>query len=413
MGKKPSTVLVEKLSFWPQFSEIISKHPKAALQGFIAVKAIFGLASYVESDELRKIYKTPTSGERGLDCVDAVTAMASELVDSYYLKAAYNDQTQQGATKLTTKILAAFKTRVGELEWMGAEAKQRAIKKVENMVQNIGYRTDKTINPDVLSATSLATYYRGLNISTPSHFSNALHGLRDRTAKTYAKVGLPADYMRTSFVRPISGPNALYYAPGNSIVIPAGFIQLPMFHHELPDYAVYGGLGSIIGHEITHGFDSNGRMWDENAVYSKWWDNGTITNFAERAQCFVEQFGSYQVDTPAGKANVSGEITLAENIADAGGLSVAYEAWVAERKAMPSAWDQDLPGLDMFTHEQLFFISWGNNWCSSYSDAVLQTRLVQDNHAPASARLSLTAQNSRAFKEAYKCKVKEPTCEIF
>jgi endothelin-converting enzyme len=216
-----------------------------------------------------------------------------------------------------------------------------------------------------------------------------------------------------SFLQPVSGPNALYYMAANSVNIPAGITQLPGFHHQLPSYALYGGVGSIIGHEITHGFDSNGRKWDENAAYAKWWDDESSSKFDGLTQCFVKQYDSYQLEVPSGKANVSGTTTLAENISDAGGLRAAYDAWLAERKAMPSAWDQDLPGLDMFTHEQLFFIMWGNNWCSSYSAAGMDDLIKTDNHAPATARLGLTAQNSGAFKEAFKCKNKKPACEIF
>jgi endothelin-converting enzyme len=411
-GKKPSTVLLDIPSFWPKYSEVIAKTPKAAIHGLLAFKAAAALVGHVESSELRKLFPASTSKERGLDCVDSLTDfMASELVDSYFIRAAYNEQSLKAVDKMATNVIAAFKKRVGELEWLGAESRKRAVKKVENIVRNIGHRTDEAANPDPMSGESLATYYRDLNITTGSHFANSLGGMRVKTAKAFAQVDLPID--RKSFLLPVSGPNAAYYMAANSINIPAGSTQLPAFHHQLPSYALYGGVGSIIGHEITHGFDSNGRKWDENAAHSKWWDDESSNKFDDLSQCFIEQYNAYEVDVPSGKANVNGNITLAENISDAGGLRAAYEAWLAERKAMPSAWDQDLPGLDMFTHEQLFFIMWGNNWCSSYSAAGMEDLIKTDNHAPATARLGLTAQNSGAFKEAFKCKNKKPACEIF
>ena len=410
-GKRPSTVLLDIPSFWPKYSNIIANQPKAAIQGFMAVKATIGLIDHVESPELRKLFKPSHPGERGLECVDSVTGMASELVDSYFVRAAYNEQSRKSVDKIATNVIAAFKKRVGELEWLGDESRQRAVKKAENIVQNVGYRTDKTINPDVTSGESLATYYRGLNITTASHFTNVLSGMRHSTGKAYAQFDQPMDLK--SFIKPVSGPNALYYMAANSINMPAGITQLPAFHHELPSYALYGGVGSFIGHEITHGFDSNGRKWNENAAYAKWWDDKSSNNFDDLTQCFIKQYDSYEVDVPSGKANVNGTFTLAENISDAGGLRAAYDAWLAERKAMPSSWNQDMPGLDMFTHEQLFFMMWANNWCSSYSESTKESMLTSDNHAPASARLALTAQNSRGFKEAFKCKTKEPTCEIF
>lgn len=378
--------------------------------GFMARKAAQAMTPYLESPELRQIYGVTPGAERGLDCVDAVRTMADDLLDSYYIKAAYNDDSKRVVGDMATNIIATFKKRVGELEWIGKESRDRAVNKVSNIIQNIGYETDKTIQPDLTSAESLATYYRDLNI-TGSHFSNALAGKRHSTAKSYAQAEMP--FARTAFLRSVGVTNALYYMMANSVEIPAGVSQLPLFHHQLPDYALYGGLGSIIGHEVTHGFDSNGRKWNEHAVFAKWWDDESISNFEDRSQCFVEQFNAFQVDVPGGKANISGERTLAENISDAGGLRSAYDAWVAERKAKPSAWDQDLPGLDKFTHEQLFYMFWGNNWCNAYSPEMMQASVAAGAHAPASARLALTAQNSRGFKEAFKCKAKEPVCEIF
>jgi endothelin-converting enzyme len=197
------------------------------------------------------------------------------------------------------------------------------------------------------------------------------------------------------------------------MIIPAGISQLPLFHYHLPDYALYGGLGSVIGHEITHGFDSNGRLWNEDAEHRTWWDNATVNGFQSRAQCFVDQYSQFEVPIPGGQqGKVSGELTLPENLADSGGLRAAYEAWVADRKNMPEAWDQDLPGLDEFTHEQMFFIFWGNLWCD-YSSPARNELVLQDVHAPHSARILGMAANSRAFKEAWNCPVKEPVCELF
>ncbi|KAK4237588.1 hypothetical protein C8A03DRAFT_34440 [Achaetomium macrosporum] len=404
----PTEILLFTPDFWPEFSNLIESHSKAAVQGFMVWKAINALAQYISEPNLAAALGTEDTGERWQTCVTQADTMLRHILDHYFVQATYPNLTLQAADRMTSDVRSQFKKRLGELDWMSDESKQRAIKKVDNMNQNIGYPTS---NPDLTSPASLASYYDGLNFTSTSYFSNMLSARRHTTLKSYAEVASPPN--RDSFLGSVTTVNAFYYSLTNSMVIPAGISQLPLFHYHLPDYALYGGLGSVIGHEITHGFDSKGRLWNEDAEHKAWWDNATVTNFQSRAQCFVEQYSKFEVDITGGKkANVSGELTLAENLADSGGLRTAYDAWVAARKNMPSAWDQALPGLDEFTHEQLFFIFWGNLWCDSLTPERMES-VLEDVHAPSRTRLLGMAANSRAFREAWKCPVKEPVCELF
>ncbi len=174
------------------------------------------------------------------------------------------------------------------------------------------------------------------------------------------------------------------------------------FHPSLPWYANYGGMGSILGHELTHGFDDTGREYDENGNHLPWWDNDTVAEFQRRAECFVGQFNNFTLDGPTGPLHVNGQLTLGENLADAGGLNVAYDTWIANRAAL----ELSLPGLQMFTHEQLYFVFYANVWCST------RTPPPGDTHSPDMIRIKAMMQNSRAFKEAFNCSVKEPVCEL-
>jgi endothelin-converting enzyme len=411
-GHVPTEILLEEPSLWPNISQMITRQPKAAVQGYMIWKVINSVKLLIESPELWEALgaESPAgSTSRWELCVEMSTALVGHMADHYYVSATYPEPVLQAADKLTTNIRTQFKKRIGDLDWMSHTAKQRATSKVDNMRQNIGYQTS---NPDVRSMQSLATYYDTLNF-TSDYFSNVLSAQGHMATKAYAELARPAD--RSLFVGgSISRANAFYNPSTNSMFIPAGISQLPIFHHDLPDYALYGGLGVVIGHELTHGFDDGGSMYDEHAELRTWWDNSTVANFANRTQCFVDQYSKYEVDMPGGgKANVDGDLTLGENLSDAGGMRTAYDAWVAERNTMPGTWDQNLPGLDKFTHEQLFFVFFGNMWCGKTTPAMAAMLLQMDNHAPDLQRILGGTANSRAFREAFKCKVKEPTCELF
>lgn len=413
-GKAPTQVLLEHPPFWGNFSHVVSSHPPAAVQGFLASKTIRAFASYVDSPALLKALGQEdteiTSSTRWETCVQAAGTQLRHVLDYYYVSATYPELARETADRMTTRIRNQFKKRIDELAWMSEAAKERAAAKVDNMVQNIGYPTS---NPDLRSMESLAAYYEGLNVTAGDFFGNMVAARRHATAKGYAAVARPAD--RTEFVGgSVSTVNAFYNPTVNSMTILAGISQLPVFHHDLPGYALYGGLGSVIGHELTHGFDSNGYKYNEDAEFRAWWDNSTVTQFTERTRCFVDQYAKYEVDVGDGRRkNVDGELTLGENLSDAGGLRVAFEAWLEDRKEMPNARDQSLPGLENFTHEQLFFIFNANIWCDSHTAAVRASLLQSDNHAPNRYRILGGAANSRAFREAFNCPVKEPECELF
>jgi endothelin-converting enzyme len=212
---------------------------------------------------------------------------------------------------------------------------------------------------------------------------------------------------------------ARYYAHYNAILLPAGLTQKPVYFKGAPSYITYGSVGIVAGHEITHGFDANGRLWNNDRQYRNWWDADSQVAFANLTQCFVNQFNGIQLGDYNGRpvlnetgqpAYVDGEFTVSENIADAGGLTSAWEAWREHEAVSPSP---RLPGLDEFTKEQLFFIAAGQMWCSKSSRVDLLTQIASDAHAPAFARVMAVAQNSKGFRETWQCKEREPVCEIW
>ncbi len=172
-------------------------------------------------------------------------------------------------------------------------------------------------------------------------------------------------------------------------------------------------MGSLCGHELTHGFDTGGRLYDATGNFTNWWDNRTIEAFDNRTSCFVDQYSKFSIAGPNNtKFNVDGYQTLGENIADSGGVAVSYGAWqkVQAAQVVP---DLGLPGLKHFSNEQLFFIQWAQTWCSVEPPGGSPDQLLSDVHAPGFARILGPLANSRGFREAFNCPVKEPTCELW
>ena len=276
---------------------------------------------------------------------------------------------------------------------------------VANIIQKVGY---PTASPNVVDPADLRRHYENLTITT-SYFDNGVALNKWAQEKNWDELSKPVDRAKWSMTAPTV--NAYYNPPGNEIVFPAGVMQLPAFSASLPEYVSYGAFGSVAGHELTHGFDNNGAHYDEKGVYADWWDNTTLANFEKKTKCFVDQYAKYTIPGLNGeKLHINGRLTLGENIADAGGLSASFAAWQRRDKAKP---DMLLPGFESFTKEQLFFLSYSNWWCGKVRPAQAVNYLYTDTHSPADKRIDGTLANSRQFREAFNCKVKEPICEIW
>lgn len=192
-------------------------------------------------------------------------------------------------------------------------------------------------------------------------------------------------------------------------------MQFPVFSVSVPQYLSYGAFGAVSGHELSHAFDSTGRHYDQNGNYTDWWTDKTVANFKAKAQCFVDQYSNFTVenrDPAQAPLHVNGRLTLGENIADAGGLSAAFQAWKVRQAESPSA-NEQLPGLGYFTADQLFFVSYSNWWCGKSRRETAIQRIYTDPHAPKWARVLGTMANSREFRDSFQCAQKEPVCELW
>jgi len=256
---------------------------------------------------------------------------------------------------------------------------------------------------------TLLDYYQSVNITPSSFFANALAMSRFAVSQEWSSLGKPVDHDEWGMTVPTV--NAYYNPPGNEIVFPAGIMQFPVFGVDLPQYISYGAFGSVAGHELSHAFDSNGRHYDQSGNYTDWWTNNTIAGFKDRAECFVGQYHNFTVPGPDDKPlPVNGKLTLGENIADAGGVASSFSAWKKRQEETPN---QHLPGLDFFSKEQLFFVSYANWWCGKSTKEAAISRIYSDPHAPKWARILGTMANSRDFKTSFQCPSTEPVCELW
>ncbi|XP_041627739.1 membrane metallo-endopeptidase-like 1 isoform X7 [Vulpes lagopus] len=295
--------------------------------------------------------------------------------------------------ELIDKVRAVFVETLDELGWMDEESKKKAQEKAMNIREQIGY-------PDYILEERnkhLDEEYSNLNFSEDQYFENGLQNLKAGAQRSLKKLREKVD--QNLWIIGAAVVNAFYSPNRNQIVFPAGILQPPFFSKHQPQALNFGGIGMVIGHEITHGFDDNGRNFDKDGNMLDWWSNFSAQHFREQSECMVHQYGNYSWDL-ADNQNVNGFSTLGENIADNGGVRQAYKAylkWMAE-----GGKDQQLPGLGL-TYNQLFFINYAQVWCGSYRPEFAIQSIKTDVHSPLKYRVLGSLQNLAAFSEAFHC----------
>lgn len=412
---KVDRVIVTSPDYMTNLSSILNDTPRDVLQTYFLWKAIALYGRYIKSDAVKPLQqfrnelqgKDPDADvERWRTCVSHVDDALGWILSRFFVEKAFSEKAKNFGDQIVSDIKEEFIEKLKVTEWMEKEVRELGIDKVHNIVQKIGYPTK---SPDIMNAKKLQKYYADLDISEDTFFKNAVSSNRMQIRELWSALGKPVD--RDEWGMTVPTVNAYYNPPGNEIVFPAGIMQFPVFDVEVPQYLSYGAFGSVSGHELSHAFDSTGRHYDQNGNYTDWWTEKTVTEFTKRADCFVDQYHNFTLAGNDGESiHVNGKLTLGENIADAGGVSAAFAAWKKRAAENPN---QDLPGLDFFTQDQLFFVNYANWWCGATRKETAINRIYTDPHAPKWARILGTMANSRDFKEAFQCKKTEPVCELW
>jgi len=309
-------------------------------------------------------------------------AALGEALGKLYVERAFDPQAKQKALEMVGNLRTALRARLQRLEWMGEATKASALAKLDAMRLKIGY-------PDVWRD------YGALQVSRTGYLRNVLAARSFEFQRGLAKIGQPVDRAEWS-ITPATN-NAFYEPTLNELVFPAGILQPPFFDPAADDALNYGNIGATIGHEMTHGFDDVGRQYDAQGNLRDWWTAADEKAFAARAALLVKQFDAFE---PILGMHVNGALTLGENLADLGGLVIAYDAFQRAQQGNRAAAQQD-----GFTPEQRFFLSYAETWRFKMREETLRARLVTDEHAPPKYRVLGPLANLPEFAAAFNCKV--------
>lgn len=315
-------------------------------------------------------------------CVRATDAMLRDELGQLYVAEHFSSDNRSVALEMITGIEAAFEAGLPGLSWMDDETRSRAVEKMKAIVNKIGY-------PENWRS------YDDLDIGK-DHLANVVAASKHEIARKLSHYGKPVDKQEWHMSPPTV--NAYYNPPYNEMVFPAGILQPPFFSATYPMAMNFGGIGMVMGHELTHGFDDQGRKFDGEGQLTEWWNETAVTKFEERAQCVDDLYSSYEV-LPGVKLN--GKLTLGENIADLGGIKQAHQAYLAWAEA--NGEDPRAQAIEGLTAEQLMFVSFGQIWCSKSTPEVDKMRALTDPHSHPRYRINGPLSNLPGFWEAFSC----------
>ncbi|KRF83081.1 neprilysin-2 isoform X3 [Drosophila virilis] len=411
--------------FFDELGKLLAKTPNRVIANYMMWR-IHAFSIGFLSEEFRKRqlqYATALSGRqeqeaRWKECVDIASGSDSDdleadtdslgiSVGSLYVRKHFNQDSKSKALEMVNDIRMVFDDILNEVIWMDDKTKKEAKEKLHSMATHIGY-------PDeMLDNEKLAKYYEKLDINPEKYFESFLNMNIFGTDYSFNKLRLPVN--KTDWIRHARPAivNAFYSSLENSIQFPAGILQGHFFNAQRPKYMNFGAIGYVIGHEITHGFDDQGRQFDVKGNLRDWWQPDTQKAYLKKAQCIIEQYGNY-TDNATG-LNLNGINTQGENIADNGGVKesyIAYQRWVEKHGPEPK-----LPGLN-YTPQQMFWISAGQTWCAKYRKESLKMRITTGVHSPSEFRVLGSLANMKDFAKDFQCPEGSPMnpvqkCEVW
>ncbi|XP_038629779.1 membrane metallo-endopeptidase-like 1 [Scyliorhinus canicula] len=394
-------IVVFCVGYLQKLQYIFQKYSKRTFQNYLAWQLVFKHVPNLSrrfrdaQAKFQKIlYDKSEEKARWRECASYTNDQMESAVGALYVRKAFSGERKRMVRDLIDKIREVFIETLDELEWMDAASKQKVREKALAIKEKIGY-------PDYIledNNPKLDQEYEHLNISENKYFENVLLNLKATAQAIFGKLREKVD--PDQWLVGAAAVKALYSVNKNQILFPAGILQPPFVNKQQLQALNFGGIGVVIGHEITHGFDNNGKNFDKDGTLYDGWSNFSATNFNDQSRCMVHQYGNYTWDL-AGGQNVNGISTLGENIADNGGIRQAYKAylkWVTKEGE-----ELKLPGLDL-THKQLFFLSFGQICCAIHKPDNAFQLIQTGEHSPQTFRVIGSLQNFEAFAEAFQCK---------
>jgi putative endopeptidase len=317
-------------------------------------------------------------------CVQLVDHNLGEALGQVFVEKTFTPDTKARTVAMTKEVEAAMEREIQTLPWMSAATKKQALLKLHGINNKIGY-------PDKWRD------YSSVEVKRDDLVGNVERTVAFESHRDLAKIGKPVD--RTEWQMSPPTVNAYYDPQMNDINFPAGVLQPPLFDPKMDDAPNFGNTGATIGHELTHGFDDEGRQFDAKGNLHDWWTKTDAAEFQKRADCVSDQYSQYTV---VDEVKINGKLTMGEDIADLGGTFIAYLAWKAATKG------QDLTPIEGFTPDQRFFIGMAQWACSNERPENLRANAITDPHSPGEYRINGVVSNMPEFRSAFACKVGQP-----
>jgi endothelin-converting enzyme/putative endopeptidase len=336
----------------------------------------------------RELSGQPEQEARWKRCVSSTDGALGEALGEVYAKEYFPAKSKQETLQMVHDIEDAMDREIGTLTWMSPETQAKAREKLHMVADKIGY-------PDHFRDYSKLTVVRGDAIG------NSIRAVEFENRRQLAKIGKPVD--RGEFGMSPPTINAYYNPSMNDINFPAGILQSPFFDPSASDAVNYGHIGAVVGHELTHGFDDQGRQFDGNGNLADWWTADDGKKFDAMTDCEVKEYGGF---TAIDDVKLNGKLTLGENTADNGGLRLAYMALLEDAQRKGTKLDTKL--ANGFTPLQEFFIADGQNWCGATRPEQLRLQVQTDPHSPDKFRILGVIQNMPEFGKAFGCKTGQP-----
>jgi len=388
MGINEDTVILGQPDFFKEMSKQLKSTPITEWKDYLRWNLISATAPYLDDSLQAKsfyFHGTVLSGVKVMKplwkrVLNTIDRKIGEALGSEYVKKAFTPQSKERMNKMIDNMMETFRDRIVSNTWMSDSTKQKAFEKLDKITRKIGY-------PDKWRD------YSALNIDRTSYVGNVLRSNEFEFKRMINKLGKPVD--RTEWYMTPPTVNAYYNPSQNEIVFPAGILQPPFFNPDADDALNYGGIGAVICHELTHGFDDQGCKFDADGNLVNWWTDNDKKNFDTLAKKVVEQFNAYTVlDT----LHINGELTQGENIADLGGVMISYNAF---KKTDEGKLTENING---FTPDQRFFMAWATVWRINIRPEAERQRVLTNSHAPGEIRGFAPLTNMPEFYKAFSVK---------
>lgn len=384
-------ITVDSEEFFGSLNGIRENVKPAAWRSYLSWHILHDAASFLPRAFVAENFKLSQalSGAKELPprwkrCVTSTNGALGELVAQPYLERMFTPAAKAGADAMVNGITRAFGKTLTDIQWMSGETKSKAFAKLSTISPMFGYpdtwkRYDWEVNPTNYAANVLAS----------GNYENA---------RDLAKIGKPYD--RSEWFMSPQTTNAYYNPQANQMVFPAGILQPPFFNEKAHVPVNLGAMGMIVGHELSHGFDDSGAKFDGDGNMNNWWADADLKKFEEKGECVVKQYAGYQ---PLEGLPLNGKLTLGENIADMGGVKLAFMAY----HDMLAEADKQLVA-DGYNEDQQFFLAVGQAWCSKAREEFTRARVVTDSHSPPSFRVIGSLSNTPEFAQAWGCEKDSP-----